>query len=177
MAILEKPLADAARAYTDWIARKRPLLEKEKWSAAFADYPYAIHEKSPFTKLRKPIGECRVALLTTGGVHLATEAPFDLADPEGDLSFRVLPNDVAPSDVRLSHRTYEKAWAERDLNVVLPVDRLSEMAEEGETGPLAAVVSIMGSITNVPALVRDTLPAIVSVFAAARADVALLVPL
>jgi D-proline reductase (dithiol) PrdB len=177
MPILEKPLDEAASEYGEWIARKRPLLALGRWSAAFSDYPYAIHRSSPFRVPEKRIEDSRVALLTTGGVHLASQAPFDLADPEGDLSFRVLPADMAPSDARLSHRTYEKTWAERDLNAVLPIDRLSEFAEEGETGPLAAVVSIMGSITNYPAFVSGTLPAIVSVFAGARADVAILVPL
>lgn len=177
MAILEGGLDAAARAYDDWIARKRAALAAEKWSAAFADYPYAVHRAAPLERLRKPLAECRVGLLTTGGVHLAADPPFDLADPEGDLSIREIPLDVLPGDVRLSHRTYEKTWAEQDLNVVLPLDRLNEFAEEGETGPLACTVSIMGSVTNVPALVRGTLPAIVAIFSRARADAALLVPL
>jgi len=170
-------LDEATRRYADWIARKRPALAAEAWSEAFADYPYAVNAAAPLVPPRKPLAACRVGLLSTGGVHLASQPAFDLSDPEGDLSFREIPLGARTGELRLAHRTYEKTWAERDVNVVLPIERLGEFAEERETGPLAAVVSTMGSVTNVPRLVGETLPAIVAVFERARCDVALLVPL
>ncbi|MEE8573946.1 MAG: selenoprotein B, partial [Thermodesulfobacteriota bacterium] len=42
----------------------------------------------PFTKLTRPISECKVALVTTAGVHLKTDTPFGTASPDGDFTFR-----------------------------------------------------------------------------------------
>ena len=108
MPILEISLDEAERRYADWIARRRPLLEARDWSAAFADYPYAANAAAPLARLRKPLAECRVGLLSTGGVHAASQPAFDLADPEGDLSFREIPLGTRTGDLRLAHRTYEK---------------------------------------------------------------------
>ncbi len=177
MAVLETPLPDYARAYDEWLARKGADLAAARWSRAFAGYPYAVNRTAPLARLSTPLEEARIGLVSTGGVHLAAEAPFDALRPEGDWSLREIPIDAQPSGLRISHRSYDTAWADKDMNVVLPLDRMNEFAEEGETGPFVAAVSLMGSITKVHALVEETLPAVVAALKRAGADAALLVPL
>lgn len=62
----------------------------------------------PWTPLQKSLSACRVALLTTTGISLSSDAPFDMErerqDPYwGDPSFRTLPSWVTEKDVAVSH--------------------------------------------------------------------------
>ena len=45
-------------------------------------------EGVPWTPFRKKIEESRLALITTGGVHLKEQPAFDMFDPGGDPSFQ-----------------------------------------------------------------------------------------
>ncbi len=38
----------------------------------------------PWTPLAKPVAQCRVALVTTAGVHRKEDAPFNMEDNQGD---------------------------------------------------------------------------------------------
>lgn len=61
-----------------------------------------------------------MALVTTTGVHLRTDRPFDL---NGDASFRVIPGRAAPHDLQITHQAYDRGDA-RDINLVFPLPRL-----------------------------------------------------
>lgn len=91
----------------------------------------------PWAPLPRPLRECAVALVTTAGVHLRSDPPFDMEDPDGDPSFRVIPSSVGPEVLTITHRYYDHAAADRDINVVLPLDRLRELCVEGEVGAVA----------------------------------------
>src|SRR3712207_8512419 len=39
----------------------------------------------------RPLSESRLALVTTGGVHLPADTLFDIDDPSGDCSYREIP--------------------------------------------------------------------------------------
>jgi D-proline reductase (dithiol) PrdB len=39
---------------------------------------------SPWTGLTVPASQSRLALVTTGGVHLLSQSPFNMQDPSGD---------------------------------------------------------------------------------------------
>ena len=48
----------------------------------------------PFARLQRPLSESRLALVTTGGVHLPDGPRFDIDDPGGDCSYREIPTDA-----------------------------------------------------------------------------------
>ena len=52
---------------------------------------FVVNLKTPWTPLSKDPKECRIALVTTAGVHLRSQTPFDMEDKEGDPTFRVIP--------------------------------------------------------------------------------------
>ena len=54
--------------------------------------PAFEHDDSPFAPLRKPLSEAKVALVTTAGLHLRGDRPFD----SGDQSYRVIPRRRRP---------------------------------------------------------------------------------
>ena len=136
----------------------------------------------PFTPLSKPLGECTIALVSTAGVARNDDRPFDQErerrDPWwGDPSFRVIPLGSTERDVRLSHLHIDPRFGEADLDVVLPMRRLAELADENIVGqPAARHYSIMGYILEPTVLVEKTAPAIAELMARDRVDAAALVP-
>ncbi len=134
---------------------------------------------SPWTPLRKDLKDCRVALITTGGVHLKTQTPFDMSDPEGDPTFREIPSDIDRENLTITHDYYDHRDGDADINVVLPLDRLAELAEEGFIGSTSAsAFSFMGHIIgeHVTTLINETSPDVASKLKADSVDVVLLTP-
>jgi D-proline reductase (dithiol) PrdB len=83
-----------------------------------------------------PLQERRLALITTAGLHLRHDRPFQL-DPND--FYRVIPGNVSANDLVMSHlaASFDRSGFQRDWNVVFPLDRLREMAQEGIIGSLA----------------------------------------
>ena len=52
------------------------------------------HKVMPFVRPEKPLHESRLALVTTGGVHLPEQTRFDIDDMSGDCSYREIPTDA-----------------------------------------------------------------------------------
>jgi len=136
----------------------------------------------PFTPLAKPLRECTVALVSTAGVARHDDQPFDQErerrDPWwGDPSFRAIPLGTSERDVRLYHLHIDPRFGEADLDVVLPMRRLAELAAEGAVGcPAPTHYSVMGYILEPQELVEKTAPAIAERMRAERVDAAALVP-
>src|SRR5262244_4057057 len=88
----------------------------------------------PWTTLHKPLSDSTVVLLSTGGMHLRSDRPFNL---HSDATFRVIPKDAQPDDLAISHRAYDCTDALRDINLVFPIERLRELEAERVIGRLA----------------------------------------
>jgi D-proline reductase (dithiol) PrdB len=88
----------------------------------------------PYTPRRLELAQATVALVTTAGVHLRSQAPYDL---EGDNSWREIPGDVVAADLMVTHDHYDHRHADQDSNCVFPIDRLREFAAEGIIGGVA----------------------------------------
>jgi len=104
-----------------------------------------------------------IALVTTAGVHLIGQPPFDMDNPEGDASFREIPSSTPAGALTITHNYYDHRDAEADINVVLPVERLQELETEGFIGRIARRhFSFMGHIlgSRLERLVGETAPAV-----------------
>lgn len=133
----------------------------------------------PFTRLRKPLSRSRVALITTGGVHLMDQTPFDMADKDGDASFREIPGHAHPAQILITHNYYNHNDADRDLNVVFPLAHLRDLVERRVLGQVAARhFGFMGHIEgpHVDRLIRETAPAVAAKLRADGVDFAFLTP-
>ncbi len=110
-------------------------------------------EPVPWTALRKPLSRCRVALVTTAGVHLKAQKPFDVAAKEGDPSFRELPSATPLDQYCITHTHYDHSDADRDINCVFPISRVKEMVEWGQLRSLAGTnYGFMGFIKDLETL-------------------------
>lgn len=136
----------------------------------------------PWTPLDKPLSECTVALLSSAGIALKNDAPFDQEGERqnpwwGDPSYRILPKTATQEQVRLYHLHIDPAYAEQDLNCLFPLQRLQEMEGSGRIGRSSPRhYSIMGYILNPQVLLNETVPAIIRDLKEDQADVVVLVP-
>jgi D-proline reductase (dithiol) PrdB len=121
-----------AQPPADWVDSYRRFREN---AAKVHDYfEFVSNEPVAFTPLHKPVRESTIALVSTAGVHLATQPPFDEKTHAGDWSFRAIPSTASAAEIRITHGHYEHSAADRDPNIVFPVDRLRELATEGIVG-------------------------------------------
>jgi D-proline reductase (dithiol) PrdB len=146
---------------------------------------WAAREKPgaiPFAPLVKPLSDCTIALLSTAGIARNDDRPFDQEherrDPWwGDPSFRTIPLGTAERDVRICHLHIDPRFGEADLDVVLPMRRLAELAQQHVIGRAASThYSIMGYILEPAVLVEETAPAIAAQMRRDGVDAAALVP-
>ena len=86
----------------------------------------------PWTPLKKPLNECTVAFISSAGIAMLDDAPFDQEGERqnpwwGDPSYRVIPRTATENEVGVYHLHINPAFAKRDLNSVLPLQRLDEL--------------------------------------------------
>ena len=169
--------------FAEWQAFAMPLLAEGKPKDAFAKYPWfstGDPPEVPFAQLSKPASETRFGLVTTGGYSIEGDQEpvfpgprFDDAKPD----LRIIPFDVDRSKLRIDHFGYDHRFAKEDINVNLPLDRLDELAANGEIGSVSRETPVlMGLQPNVEPLITDVIPAITERFLSDSVEAALLVP-
>jgi D-proline reductase (dithiol) PrdB len=137
--------------------------------------------KSSWTKAApvKPLGESRVALVTTAGLHMKEQRAFDQSIKAGDPSYRVIRGDAVVQELRIAHRSkaFDHSGIETDINLCFPLDRFRELAAQGIIGSLnERHLSFMGSITAPGKLIKQTAPEAAALLKEDRVDLAYLVP-
>lgn len=147
----------------------------ELWASR---YQARTFEDVPFVPLRKPLNQCRMSLITTGGVHLTSQEPYDMDDSRGDPTYRVIPADAPREQLMITHNYYDHTDADRDLNILLPIALFHEMVTHGHIGSLASCYSFMGHIEppHVETLLQRTAPEVAGMLKQEQVDAVLLTP-
>lgn len=137
-------------------------------------YRWVVNADVPWTPLAKPLNQCKVALITSGGVHHKDQEPFHTRD---DTSHREIPKRVAVEDLRISHFGYRTEDAVKDPNCVFPIERMRELEAEGTIGQLAdPAYSFMGGIYSTRRVQEEVAPRFVQMLKDNNVDVFYLVP-
>jgi len=137
-------------------------------------YRWSTFETIPWVPLAKPLAQCRIALLSSAGIHLKDQDPFNTE--RDDLSWREIPIASNPETFRVAHHS-KNATNVQDFNTLFPVERLQELTAEGVIASLAPeAFTFMGRIFKRTQLQNEMAPAIVSRLTAFDVDAALLVP-
>jgi D-proline reductase (dithiol) PrdB len=124
---------------------------------------FITNTSTPWATPADDILQGPISLVTTAGVHLIGQPPFDMDDPEGDASFREIPSSTPAGALRITHNYYDHRDADADINVVLPIERLRDLEAEGFIGGVARRhFSFMGHIlgSSLERLVGETAPAV-----------------
>lgn len=134
--------------------------------------PCPEFESTPWTP-PPSLARCRIALVSTAGLHRRGDVPF----PGAGEPYRVIPDRISPEDLVMSHvsTNFDRSGFSEDINVVFPLERLHELVEEGTVGSSASEhYSFMGAASP------ETMEAAVAEIAPSMkrdgVDVVLLVP-
>lgn len=120
------------------------------------------------------LDQATVAIVSTAGLHRRIDPPFTV----GSLDYRIIPGDTQFDDLVLSHisANFDRSAFGQDPNIVFPIDRLREMASDGEIGRLAHWhYSFMGAMPD-PSQFEEAGEEIGRLMAHDGVDIALLVP-
>ena len=137
-------------------------LNKHYGSMGFPPYKWTINESAPLTRLEKPLSECSVTLLTSGGISLCSMPGFD-PDARNDHRLDEVDDSVSTADFQIHDSYYDHTDADQDINCVFPIDRLRELAADGTIGSIAPHFwsGFMGRIYNRTKLIEESVPAFV----------------
>lgn len=102
----------------------------DRYERAAAEYAFAQTEATPWTPLRREFRRSKAAVVTTSGVRLKTQHSFGRNSAE----FREISAFASHEDLAFDFTTYDPAEAERDLNVLVPVDRLKDLVDREALG-------------------------------------------
>lgn len=127
----------------------------------------------------KPLTECRVALVSSAGMVVPGQAPFDHSVKGGDWSWRVIRGDASVQELTEHHssKSFDHSGIDADRNMGMPLDRLRDLVDHKVIGEVAPRhVSVMGSVVAPGRFLRKTVPEIVEALKADEVDIALMVP-
>jgi glycine/betaine/sarcosine/D-proline reductase family selenoprotein B len=115
-----------------------------------APYQWAHHLDAPFQRLRKPLSQCRVALVTTAAPYDPAKGDQGPGAPYNSAAkfYSVYDRDSASDhDLRISHIAYDRAHTSAaDSGTWFPLPRLRQLAREGRIGEIAP--RFFGAPTN-----------------------------
>jgi D-proline reductase (dithiol) PrdB len=131
------------------------LEEQEDRLAALLALPLAFDE-APWAPFKKRLSESKVAVLTTGGIYVEGQEPFNT---DGDWSYREIPLDTPLDQLRVAHTHYDTTGVAEDVDTVLAMHRLLDMEADGMIGEaLTPTYSFMGYIPDPSGLMEVTGP-------------------
>jgi len=120
-----------------------------------------------------PLNQRRVAIVSTAGLQRRGDRPFGI----GAADYRVITDDTPSDDLVISHisTNFDRSGFEQDMNVMLPLDRLRDLAAAGEIGSVARYhYSFMGATD--PAQMEDTARHLAGLLKGDNVDACILVP-
>lgn len=133
----------------------------------------------PWAPVKKQLHESQIAIVTTTGIHHEYQTPFNMYDPMGDSTYRIVETATIEDDYMITHDYYDHRDADRDLNIIFPITRLKEMAAAGIIGGVAAQhFSFMGHIMaiNLDILIKATAPEVAAAIRQNQVDAVILTP-
>ncbi|MCB0833668.1 MAG: hypothetical protein KDC45_09415 [Bacteroidetes bacterium] len=128
-----------------------------------ADYPWVVNSDIPWKHLSKELPEVKVAFLTTAGLYTyKLTKHFNLADPNGDTSFREIKKGITQGEIRVSHKDVNlNRCVGLDFNCIFPLDVLADLEKEKKISSSSEIhFSVMGEIRDPKNLLHETVPKI-----------------
>jgi D-proline reductase (dithiol) PrdB len=165
-----------ATSNSDQSKQLRPGL----WETVNERYPGSMIHNDNFVamaKLEKPLSDCRLGFVSTSGVQLKGSMPFDVVHPIGDYTFRRIPSSTEIRDLEIHQIKYPTSGANKDINVVYPIERLRELEANGIVGSLTkSFYSFIGYNMDPQHLVESLACELADAFEEEQADIVLAAP-
>lgn len=136
------------------------------------DLPCPSFPTTPW-KTGPDLAKRRVALISTAGLHRRDDRPFESMSGE----YRLIPGTISADNLVMTHLStnFDRTGFQQDWNVVFPLDRLRELAQEEMIGSVADYhYSFMGAAD--PAVMESTARKLAGSLKGDQVDAVLLVP-
>ena len=159
--------------YVRYIDRTRDYYQGEGYAAP---YRWAHFDEVPFTRLTRPLAECRVGLITTSEM-VVRNREAELAHIENDPTrpTYALAMDTPSRDLYSRKAAYDRhATTLDDVDAYLPLTHLRRLADERRIGGLAPRFQIVQSQYSQRRTLTVDAPAILAQLREDRVDVAVL---
>jgi len=136
----------------------------------------------PWTPLEKPVSDTVFSLMTSAGINMKSDPPFDMEREKrepmwGDPSYRRIPREAWQADIDVNHLHVNTDYIKQDINVALPIGRLQEFETEGVIGALAPTsYSYYGYQLDPDVLLNETMPRVIADMKTEGVEAVLLTP-
>ena len=136
----------------------------------------------PWTPLPRPIEKLSFSLMTSAGISLKTDPPFDMDREKreavwGDPTHREIPRTATEKDIVVNHLHINTRYIQEDMNVMLPLRRFEEFEREGIIGRLVQTAySFYGFQLDPRILLEETMPKVASKMEEEGTEAVLLTP-
>jgi len=125
---------------------------------------------TPYTRLRRDLKDCRVALVSTSGVYAAGMQPYG----ENDLTFHRIPDETETHLLHFVPGHFDTSKAAVDPNILFPLDRLHDLVAAGEIAKMTDFHIAMGLTTQLRKLKEEVSWDIADTISKERPDVVVL---
>ncbi|SEP99821.1 glycine/sarcosine/betaine reductase selenoprotein B family protein [Piscibacillus halophilus] len=129
----------------------------------------------PASNTSKPLNSANVALLTSSGVHLNSDRPFDV-ESDGDYTFRIIPAHSSDQELTATHLYYDTKTAKKDISIVFPLQTLKEIQKDGMIGSVSNLNIGVNGGTLKPEPHEDTATQVAQKLKEGKVDILLLTP-
>ena len=120
--------------------------------------------------------DLRVALLSSAGLFLEGQRPFNYKNFYGDWSLRIFPSDFPLSSMRLTESDFDRRGFEADPASLFPLPELKAVLPEFGARPAEHHFSLLGFCLKPKKLLETSVPRILKVLQEDKTDLVLLVP-
>ena len=145
-----------------WRDQYRSWSSKNTAAENLKGYPFIENRRAPLTPARRALPMMNLALISSAGAYIDGTDSFDITPKDGDFTFREIPTDIGPQDLRFAARGYDPSFVQQDLNVQIPLARLLEYEANRVIGQLNSVFwSFCGFIPDAATFADVTLSTLV----------------
>lgn len=136
----------------------------------------------PWAPLKKPLSETKFSLMTSAGINMKIDPPFDMEREKqeptwGDPSAREISKSTIEADIEVNHLHINTDYIQQDINVMLPIHRFQEFENEGIIGSIAETnFSYYGFQLEPTELIKKTMPKVVQRMKSENVEAVLLTP-
>ena len=137
----------------------------------------------PWTPTSKQISNSKVSLVTTAGISMKTDTPFDMETERqkgdwGDPSWRLIKHGSKIEHLDVNHLHIDTTYIKKDINVALPMDIIQDFYQKGIVGSISkfhySIMGYQGSDTS--RLKNQSSPEIARSMKQDNVDLAILAP-
>jgi len=107
-------------------------------SYGFPPYKWSVFKTTTWTPFEKRLEKAKIALLCSSGISRKDQEPYDPLS-RNNLTYREIPKVTGAQDLMINYDYYDHSDADKDPNIVFPIDRFRELEQEGFIGELAEI--------------------------------------